>query len=804
MKVPLKWLREYVPVNISMEELSAKLTFAGLEVSDIEYMGTRWDRVVVGQITGIEPHPNADKLRLATVELGAERHTVVCGAPNIKVGDKVPFGKEGARLIDGHSGQPFELKATKIRGVLSRGMVLSKKELGISEDHEGIMILPDDAAVGLPLSEYLGDIILNIEVTPNRPDCLSILGIAHEVAALTGSKVREPSQEFPESEKDINSHARVEIKDPDLCPRYCAALISGVEIGPSPGWMQERLAACGLRPINNVVDITNYVMLEYGQPLHAFDFDKLQGARIIVRRTRKDETMYTLDGSQRSLQEETLLIADENRGVAIAGIMGGLDTEVAPSTTNILLESASFHPISIRRTSSSLRLRTDASLRFERAISPEMPLPAIKRAVYLMSALAKGKPARGIIDRYPGKREKSPVKFSIQEAKRILGMEISISQIRETLESLGFLCQTSKAQPDTLEVGPPYWRSDIQGTADLSEEIARILGYDTIPTTLLGSAEIPAQFPDSGLVLKDRVRDILVQCGMQEVITYSLTNTEIIEKARTPQASITPLKLANPLSSLQDSLRTSLRPGLLTTLSFNQRSASAGEDSYKLFELGRVYIPHDEGLPEEREILAGVLSGPRPRGWDMDEGEFSFYDAKGIIESMLCALGLAAVFQASKDPGLRSGRQADIFINGRKAGVLGEIHTLVSEAFEVKNTAFLFEVDMQVLEQNILPLKPYFPVTRYPSIVRDLALIVDSSVTSDHIIEMMKKFPLVVHVMLFDLYTGKGIPEGKKSLAYRLVFQAPDRSLTDEEVKDILKQIVEKLALETGAALRGA
>ncbi len=803
MKVPLKWLREYVPVNIPAEELAFKLTLAGLE-TEAEYQGTRWDRVVVGLVAGIEPHPNADKLKLATVDLGTEKHTVVCGAPNIAAGDKIAFGKEGAKLTDGHTGQSFELKAAKIRGVLSRGMVLSEKELGMSDSHEGILVLPPEAPLGIPLSEYLGDVVLNIEVTPNRPDCLSVLGIAHEAAALLNVQVKEPSMEFQEAGSDINSMVKVEIKDPALCPRYCAGLVTDVEIGPSPSWMQERLTACGLRPINNIVDITNYVMLEYGQPMHAFDFQKLQGGKIVVRRAAKGEILYSLDGSERKLEEETLLIADEQKGVAIAGLMGGINSEVAYDTRIILLESASFNPVSIRRTSSNLRLKTEASLRFERAISPELPAPALRRAISLVAALAKGKPARGVIDSYPGKKNREPILFSSKDTRHILGMDISMKQIGDTLESLGFQCRGSQADMGKLEVRAPYWRSDINGPADLSEEIARILGYDRIPTTLLGSAEVPDQFPDRNLLLKDNIRDILVQCGMQEIITYSLTNAETLQKSRAPASAVTPLKLTNPMSSLQDSLRTSLRSGILGALSFNERSALGTENSYKLFELGRVYLPEDKGLPAEREALSGIMSGPRPRAWDREEGELNFYDAKGVLESLFLALGLKAGFTPSSDPGLSPGKQAEILVNSSHAGVIGEIHPQVQEAFEIRNKAFLFEIDVAVLEKSIALLKPYYPVTRYPSIIRDMALIVDGSVTSGKIIEIMKTFPLVQHVWLFDLYTGAGIPKGKKSLAYRLVFQAPDRSLTDEEVKGILEQIVEKSGSEAGAALRGS
>ena len=411
MKVPFSWLREYVSVSLGAREVAERLTMAGIEANVTEATGQSWDKITVGRVVALEPHPNADRLQLATIDFGHGQSKVVCGATNIRVGDKVPFAKVGAELIDGHSGKPAQLKSAKIRGVTSEGMACSEKELGLSESHEGVLVLPADAPLGVPLADYLGDAVFDLEVTPNRPDCLSVLGIAREVAALTKHEVRLPSSSYDEAGPEVEKHVSVEIADPDLCRRYCASLIEGVKIGPSPAWMQQRLVACGMRPINNIVDITNYVMLEYGQPLHAFDFRRIGGAKIIVRRARAGEKLTSLDGVDRQLSPEMLVIADQAIPVAIAGVMGGADSEVTEITTSVLLESANFNQVSIRRTSVGLKLRSEASMRFERGISPELTVPALRRATQLILQIAGGKAARGIADAYPGKKEAKTIQL---------------------------------------------------------------------------------------------------------------------------------------------------------------------------------------------------------------------------------------------------------------------------------------------------------------------------------------------------------------------------------------------------------
>ncbi|MCX7911707.1 MAG: phenylalanine--tRNA ligase subunit beta, partial [Dehalococcoidales bacterium] len=478
MKVPLKWLREYTDVTLPAEELAKRLTAAGFEVAGITRSGGSWENVVIGEIKAISPHPNADRLHLATVDLGGEEETVVCGAPNLHLGDKVPFARPGARLINPYTGKTEELKPAKIRGVLSRGMICSEKELGISENHEGIMVLGSDAKAGMPLAAYLGDIVFDIEVTANRPDCLSVVGIAREVAALTGQKVHIAEPHYEETDRPIAEYASVEILAPELCPRYCATLITGVKIKESPPWLQERLIACGQRPINNVVDVTNYVMLEYGQPLHSFDYERLRGGKVIVRRAREGEVLVTLDGVARDLTGDMLVIADYDRAVALAGVMGGQNSEVTEGTTAILLEAASFAAACIHRTSRRLGLVSEASTRFERGISPELTIPALRHATQLIAELGGGKVARGLIDIYPGRKPPRSIRLTPQAVRRILGMEVTVQEIARLLGLLGFVCEVGGEQ---VTAGTPYWRSDIRQDVDLIEEIARLIGYEKIP-----------------------------------------------------------------------------------------------------------------------------------------------------------------------------------------------------------------------------------------------------------------------------------------------------------------------------------
>ncbi len=800
MKVPLSWLKEYISIDLTPQELSHRLTMSGTEVEGIATVGGSWDNIYVGEVLRVEKHPNADRLKLATVTLGAEEMTVVCGAPNIAQGQKVPFAKVGARLINPHTGAYATLEAAKIRGVVSAGMVCSELELGVSQEHQGIMVLSPDAPVGVPLADYLGDSILDVSPTPNRPDCLSVIGIAQEVAALTDKVVHLPVDRYPESGTDVSQLASVEILAPGLCPRYCASVITGVKIAPSPRWMQERLLKAGMRPISNVVDVTNYVMLEYGQPLHAFDYHRVSRRRIVVRRAQQGERLLTLDGVQRELDSQMLVIADGERSVALAGIMGGGESEVTDSTTAILLESANFNNLSIRRTCQLTKLHTEASIRFDKGLSRELPMVGLRRATQLIQQLAGGEVAKGVIDEYPGKCPPVTVRLTPTRLKKVLGVSLRQEDVTQTLTSLGF--RVRPLEERQLEAMVPYWRTDITIEDDLIEEVARVTGLDRLPTIPL-STPIPEYRPQPLLQLKEQVWDILASLGMQEIITYSLTSISALEKAGAFSAEKLPLRVANPMSGEQEYLRTTLRASLLFTLASNQRHE---EDGIRLFEVGRVYFPQEADLPQERDMLAGVISGHRwQASWAGSSGEMDFYDAKGLLEALFQRLAVEATFSPGEDLLLQMGRTARVMVKGEQVGVVGEISPQVKEQFDLAaQPALLFEIDLQRL-LTLLPQTPqrYHPLPRYPGVNRDIALVLDMDIPVSRVMEVVKRQPLINMVQVFDVYTGDQVSQGKKSIALRLQFLSLERTLTSEEVSKAQEELLASLRTELGAVLRG-
>jgi phenylalanyl-tRNA synthetase beta chain len=802
MKVPLNWLKDYTDVTLPPAELAEKLTLSGFEVAEIITTGGSWDNIIIGQITAINPHPNADRLRLATVDLGGEQETVVCGAPNLNLGDKIAFARTGARLVDPHNGQVEELKPAKIRGVVSRGMICSEKELGISESHEGIMVLGAEAKTGRALAEYLGNTVLDIDVTANRPDCLSVVGIAREVAALNRQKMHLPEIKYEETGEPIDRQIKIEIIDADLCPRYCASLITGVKVAESPAWLQERLVAAGQRPINNIVDITNYVMLEYGQPLHSFDYDKLRKKQIIVRRAQAGESFITLDDVERKLTSEMLTIADGESTVAIAGVMGGLNSEVTETTTSILLEAASFKATSVHYTSRFLGLTSEASMRFERGIAPGLTIPALRHATLLVAELGGGKVAGGIVDAYPGKKESQKIIITAEKTRRMLGTETSGDDIVKALTALGIEC---KVDGEKITATVPYWRSDIRLDVDLIEEVARVIGYDKIPTTMLG-VPIPRQDPEPVIVIRKKIRQTLAGYGFQEIVSYSLTSRDTLEK-QTPDARLTgpePLAIVKPLTTEQECLRTGLRASLLNALAANRRHEDGG---IRLFELGKVYLRRQSDLPEEPDMLCGVMSGPRvERSWRGSDGTMDFYDVKGVIEGLYDRLGIDISFTSSAEDGLHPSHQAAIAAtkDGKtiKIGVMGEVHPKVADAFGVDGTVGLFDINVT----ELLPLtgryRMFRAIPRFPGTIRDIAMVVDAAVANRQITDIIKGFKLISEVILFDVYSGKQVAAGKKSLAYRLVYQSAEHTLTDAEVNKVQEQILARLAEELGATLR--
>lgn len=800
MRVSVKWLKDYLNITISAAELAERLTMAGNEVKAVESIGAEWSNVVVGQVVEINPHPNADRLRLVTVDTGKGRETVVCGAFNFDTGDKIAFASVGAELTDGHTGKKVKLKPAKIRGVESRGMVCSEMELGISDEHSGILVLPADAPVGMTLQEYMGDSVIDLDVTPNRPDCLSIIGIARESAALTGTTVHIPDISYSESERPISEQVEVEIQAPDLCPRYCASLITDVQIKPSPQWMQKRLIACGMRPINNIVDISNYVMLEYGQPLHTFDYEKIAGKKIIVRRAGEKEVITSLDGVERQLDSNMLVIADTDKAVAVAGVMGGANSEVTDQTRHILLEAASFKATSIHRTGEALGLASESRYRFERGIATGLTLPALQRATQLIVELGGGKAARGWIDVYPGEEAVKPISLSISRLRGLLGAEFSFEQITETLASLGFTWERT-ASTDVINVLAPYWRSDIHLEVDLIEEVARITGYDKIPNTLLAQP-LPQVNPDPIFNLKRGIRHNLATWGFSEVLNFSLIGLETLKKLSPDNSPVQPLpvRVSNPMTAEMEFLRPTFRANLITAFAANRRYESG---SIRLFEAGKIYLPQAGDLPDERETVCGVMGGSRySMSWQDKDEVLDFYDAKGVMEMLLERTGVEGRFEKGQDPGLHPHKQAAVYVDETRVGIVGEIHPRVLLAFDISEPVFLLELDLKALVPLTAADKLYKPVPRFPSIVRDLAIIVDTDITHQRIQKIIQGYSLVERVEIFDVYSGGQVPEGKKSMAYRISYRSPEHTLTDEEVNQVQQKILARLSSEIGAQLR--
>ena len=805
MKVPLSWLRQYVNVDIPADELAHRLTMAGVEVGEVEETGG-WSDVYVGSVTSVRQHPNADRLRLCTVTTGpvpdgnAEQMEVVCGAPNVAEGQKICFARVGAHLYNAHSQRHETLAAATIRGVESQGMICSELELGLGDDHTGIIVLPDDAPLGQPLSDYMGDTILDLELTPNRLDCLSMLGVAHEVAALTGNTVTEPEIAYEETGAPVEERVTISIADPDLCHRYTATVIDGVNIGPSPQWLQDRLTRAGLRPISNVVDVTNFVMLEYNQPLHAFDLGAVRDNTVIVRRARPGEKLTTLDGVERDLTTENLVIADSHDPIGLGGVIGGANSEIGPHTATVLLESANFNASNNRETATSMGLRTEATLRFEKGLRPELPPLGLRRATALIQEVAGGTVAPGIIDVYPEPAPPLTVTLTLRRLRQSLGMDIDPSEAQKALESLGFTCTP---EGETLVVSIPWWRNDVNIEDDLVEEVVRIIGYDAVPTVML-STPIPFHSPSRPIALREEVRDLLAAAGMQEVINYSVASMDLIERAVPVNEAAPPMRLANPMSATHEYLRPTLHAGLLANLAANQ---SDGPSPFRLFEAGRVFLPRSGDLPEEVEIVAAVLAGQRSEAsWlaAPNSGATDFYDAKGMVEWLLDRLGIPAEWEPGEHPVYQPGRCAVVKSGGTQLGFAGEIHPAIRDRFGLDFPQVAgFELRLSALlaalpesERNFISLP------RFPAATRDLALIVPADVTAGRVTELIMRNRLVQRAELFDIYSGENLAPGTRSLAFHLHFQAADRTLTNEEVTRSLDGLLRNLQREVGATLR--
>jgi phenylalanyl-tRNA synthetase beta chain len=807
MLVPLKWLGEFVDHGLSPEELAHALTMGGLEVDAVEHRFTWAGKVITAKVLTVEPHPDADKLRLALVDTGTGQEKIVCGAPNLKKGMVGALAVIGADL-----GEGMVVKKAKIRGVESKGMLCSERELGISDDHSGIMELREDLQPGLDLIEALGldDVVLEVAITPNRGDALSVLGIARDVAAITGRPLNLPAIEFEEHEPPIEADAAITVADPEGCPRYVGRLVRGVKIGPSPLWMRDRLKACGVRPISNVVDVTNYVLMELGQPLHAFDFARLGGGRIHVRAAAEGELFTTLDGQERKLEAGMLLICDGEKPVALAGVMGGLNSEIEDDTEDVLIESAFFNALNTRRTSKRLGLSTEASFRFERGIDQEGCAIAANRAAQLIAQLAGGQVASGVLDVYPKPYQPVQIPLSVSRTAQYLGLPLSREQVVGSLESLGIKVE-STGDPDLINAQPPAVRTDLERPVDLSEEVARLVGFDNIPAKLPW-APLSAKSRAWNQVVRERSRDLMCGLGFDEAISLSFAHPRFMENLRLAEGDPRRLvvKLLNPLSEDQSVLRTTLLPGLLTAC---RRNVAFSVPDVALFEVGKVFW-HREGskLPQEPARLGGVLCGLAAAvSWWIGEQTVSQAHARGAVEYLLNGLGLndlTFVVPDKTPPYFEPGTCCQVLQGQLLMGELGKVHPKVAAAYDLDVSVYAFELDFDRMVELAPAGKAYTPLPRYPEVVRDMAIVVDEGVGAGDMLnaarepQSKKARKWLAGVELFDLYRGKPLAKGQKSLAFRFRYRSPERTLTEDEVLPAHQEVVEELLERFQGTLR--
>jgi phenylalanyl-tRNA synthetase beta chain len=886
MKVPLSWLRDYINLDgLSIEEIARKLTLAGLEVDEIKYAGLpmstgavsgmpsserhefktsgiSWDRekIVVAEIREVMPHPNADRLTLLDLYDGQQSQVVLTGAPNIfhlkGMGKlpkplKVAYAKEGSTIYDGHADGLVltTLKRAKIRGLESYSMACSEKELGISEEHEGIILLDDDAPVGMPLVDYMGDAVLDISIVPNMARNANVIGVARELAALTGRELKKPNLKYKTEGESVEDLVSIEIDQPELNPRFVLGLIRSVEIKPSPYQIQRRLRLAGIRPINNIVDATNYAMLDLGEPLHAFDYDvlkeraqqaraerspegKSQGAveakvKIITRAAKEGERLTTLDGVERKLTAMNVLVCDEKGPVSLAGVMGGAESEVydaseeildakspemksgemqrgkasirGTSTVNILLEGAAWNFINIRRSAKQHNLPSEASFRFSRGVHPALAEQGVRRGLQLMAQWSGGKIAPGLVDEYPLKPKDPTVTVTPQEVRRLIGIDLTVQEIAELLTRLEFKCTIDKS---SVKVKTPAHRLDIGegivGVADVLEEVARSYGYDNIPETRMADA-LPPQIGNPIYEWEERLRDILANLGLQEIVSYRMTSPERESRLIVHKEYV---RLANPITPERRVMRRSLLASVLEAAEANARAESVG-----VFEIGPIFEPNKNELPDEPSKLALVMTGARlPTAWDVkDSATFDFYDLKGRIELLLSGLRYTDVSYTPTDSVsyLHPGKAAEVKVNGQVVGVFGELHPSIKEKYEIGDSAVIVgEFDLGTL-RALNPTYGIVPVSEFPPVYEDIAVIVDESVPAARVEALIRQTggKTVTDVHLFDVYRGEQIGAGRKSLAYSLTYQS-DKTMTDAEAAAIRNKIVKRLEYEVSAKLR--
>jgi phenylalanyl-tRNA synthetase beta chain len=847
MKVPVSWLKDFVSLDdLSIEQIARALTFAGLEVEEIRYVGwpmqepirefkvsgLSWDRekIVVAEIREVMPHPNADRLVLCDLYDGQQQHTVLTGAPNLfpykgtgrlPQPIKVAYAKEGAVLYDGHAeGQKLTtLKRTRIRGVESYSMVCSEKELGISDDHEGIIVLDEDAPVGMPLADYMGDVVLEVSILPNMARALSILGIARELAAIFDRPLRLPDLRLPSpyAEGRLADQVEIEITSPELNPRFVLGLICDVQIRPSPYWVQRRLKLAGMRPINNIVDATNYAMLELGEPLHAFDYDVLRAraaggkVHILTRTARPGERLRTLDGVERVLQPGNVLVCDAQGPLSIAGVMGGAESEVTEKTRNVLLEGAAWNAINIRRTMLMHNLPSEAAYRFSRGVHPALAEEGVRRGLQWMAAWSGGQVFGDLVDAYPLPPRHAPIEITPSQVERLLGFSLRRDELRALLERLQFTCEAFGE--DGLRVHVPPHRLDIGegivGVADLCEEIARLYGYERIPTTRL-SDTLPPQIGNPAYEWEESLRDLLANLGLQEVITYRLTSPEREARLSGAQDESQYIRLVNPIAPDRRVLRRNLLVSVLEVAERNVRHRSR----IALFEIGPIFLPRPNDLPLEQPWLAIVMGGDRwLPSWDGGAtAKMDFFDLKGVLESLLERLGCdpgsvngVEWKVESEVPYLHPGKAARLEVEGERLGYAGELHPLVRERFDwpAQVPLLVAELNLEVLRQRSR-LRAARPVPEYPPVREDLAVIVPEEMPAAQVEHLIREAGgrSLTEIQLFDVYRGEQLGPGRKSLAYHLTYQAYDHTLTDAEVAPIRNRIIRRLESQPGVQVR--
>jgi phenylalanyl-tRNA synthetase beta chain len=797
MNTSLSWIKAYVPdLNVTAQEYTDAMTLSGTKVEGYEELDADLDKIVIGQIDKIEKHPDADKLIVCQVNVGTETVQIVTGAPNVKEGDKVPVVLDGGRVAGGHEpGSRVEggvkIKKGKLRGVESFGMMCSIEELGSNKDmypespEYGIYIFPEDAQVGESAVKALGldDVVFEYEVTSNRVDCFSVIGIAREAAATFRKSFVPPVVTETGNGEDVNDYIKVSVKDTKLCPRYCARVVKNIKIGPSPKWMQRRLASVGIRPINNLVDITNYVMEEYGQPMHAYDLDTIAGREIIVRRAAKDEKFVTLDGQERQMDDSVLMICDGEKSVGIAGIMGGENSMITDDVHTMLFEAACFDGTNIRKSSKKVGLRTDASGKFEKGLDPNNAKAAINRACQLVEELGAGEVVGGIVDVYGKKKEPVRVPFDAEKINAILGTDISREEMLSYFKMLDL-----EYDAETNEVIAPTFRHDLFRLADLAEEVARFYGYDNIPTTL-PAGEATAGKLSFKLRIEEIARDIAEFCGFSQGMSYSFESPKVFDKLLIPADS--PLRntveIMNPLGEDYSIMRTTSLNGMLTSLAtnYNRRNKNV-----RLYELGNIYLPKTlplSELPEERmQFTLGMY------------GEGDFFSMKGVVEEFFDKVGLRG--KESYDPNagkpyLHPGRQANIIYNGETVGYLGEVHPEVADSYGIGTRAYVAVIDMPYIVKMATFDRKYAGIARFPAVNRDISMVVPKHILAGQIEEVIEKKggAYLESYGLFDLYEGSQIKEGFKSIAYSIVFRAKDKTLSDAEVTEAMDRILKAL-----------